>query len=332
MFTTRDYTAVQGAAALWDSVVRDSPDGWMFHTSTVKDFNVCAGQPFDAKDLSFFVYDGERAVGVVPLTVEKRGDTLQASYYSGYLPWPVFCGEPAQREAFEDFAFIELEKRAKAAGATRIIEYLIAARDRGDEEARINRVANKFGYSPVSFDMHQAVLDENAHARIRDRYVRYIRKFSPLFDVKVIDGAAMTAELAEAYRALHTKDAGRVVRSPETYQKQTDTVRTGEAFALVAFDKATGAPAGMLLVSLSKGIGMDGSIGIDPEFAPMRLGHILRMYALEELIRRGADVYELPLKVREGQPSTEKEQGISHFKEGWTGGAGRTIWGVEKLL
>lgn len=327
-----DISKVDGAPKLWQEIVDASSDGWLWHTWLAHEFNFEAGREYGARDLSFFVYNGKRAIGVVPLIVEERNGQLQAAYYSGYLPWPCFAGGFTEREAFEHFAFEELERRARAAGARRIIAYLTPPKDAGDEEERVTRCAREHGYTLVSFDSHIALLDDGWRSRIRERYRRYVKKFLPLFSLSIVEGAAATPAFEEQYFHLHVADAGKQVRSRESYARQADFARQGEGFYVVATHKENGVIAGALLISLYKGVAFDNSVGIEPSYANLYIGHLLRMGAMEELERRGIKVYELPLRVRAGEDTSEKERGISHFKEGWTGGGMRTTWGIKKPL
>lgn len=332
IFTAIDILSVPDGAQLWRRLVDASVDGWLWHTWAAHEFNLEAGARYGARDLSFFVYDGTRAAGVVPLIVEERNGQRQAAYYSGFLPWPCFAGTVLEREAFEDFAFMELERRARAAGATHIVIHLIPPQDAGDEKQRTARVAANFGYVQHSFDSHIAVLDAEWRFRIRERYRRYVKKFSPLFTLTIAEGVEVTSELEEAYFRLHIADAGKQVRSRESYARQADFARRGEGFYVVATHIESGAIAGALLISLYKGVAFDNSVGIAPAYADLYVGHLLRFAAMEELERRGIGIYELPLKVRKDKNTSQKEQGISHFKEGWTGGGMRTLWGLEKDL
>src|SRR3989338_9939070 len=105
---------VARAPELWQEIADASRDGWIWHTWLAHEFNLCAGEKFKAKDHSFFVYEDEKAVGVVPLIVQGE----EAMYYSGFLPWPCFRQGIQHREEMEDFAFKELERpRPPAAGA-----------------------------------------------------------------------------------------------------------------------------------------------------------------------------------------------------------------------
>lgn len=334
---------VSDAEKLWTDTVDASPDAWAWHTWTALQFNLVAGQKFEARDDSFFIYADGKPVGVVILVYQKKtvGDFegLEASYYSGFLPWPCFVDgvEGEELNALEDFAFQELERRARAAGAGHIRVRRVPPTDPDDEGEHIERIARTHKYIHRSFSVGVVgITPETLTKDVRERYRRYYHKFAPEFDLFIAEGEGMTLELEEAYFALHVKDAGGQFRSRESYTKQADIARRGEGWYVVARDKASGTIAGMLLVSLYKNVAMDNSVAIDPDFTLKRVGLLVRVRAIEELVKRGVMQYELGQK-RYNIPSLErvpsqKDIGIAEFKDGFTRGHSRVRYELEKFL
>src|SRR3989344_1031507 len=325
---------VSEAPELWQRIVDASRDGWFWHTWITHEFNLCAGETSGAEDHSFFIYVGGEAVGVVPLIVQEgaeEGAGREATYYSGFLPWPCFSEDAGQSEVLEDFAFPELEKYARQAGARRIRVRLTPPRSSGDEEAWVKRVAAKYGYEPTHFDSHVVAITDKTLDMVRERYRRYHKKYAPLFMLNIIEGVSVSPELEETYFKLHIKDAGKQVRSRESYAKQVDTARKGEGFYVVAVHAESRVTAGMLLVSLYKNAAYDNSVAVDPDFADRYVGHLLKWRAIEELQQRHVPTYELGPKA-DSASGTAKELGITHFKEGWSRGHTRPIWEMEKSL
>lgn len=326
---------VTGVPELWQEIVGASPDGWFWNTWTNHEFNLCAGQKFNAIDYSFFIYDDDRAVGVVPLIIQERvidGVAMrEAVYYSGFLPWPCIRHDVENREEVENFVFEEIEKRAREAGVRRVLMRLIPPRNIGNEESRVSKIAETHGYTVRHFDSHVVEITNNTLKEVRERYRRYYKKYSSLFTLSVAEKADVTLELEQTYFELHVKDAVGQFRSRESYTKQSDIARAGEAFYVVATHTESGTVAGMLLVSLYKNAAYDNSVAVDPDFADMRVSHLLKWRAIEELQSREVATYELGLKA-DPLSSTPKELGITHFKEGWSRGHTRPIWEVEKLL
>ena len=318
---------VARAPELWQEITNASRDGWIWHTWLAHEFNLSAGETLKAEDHSFFVYEDEKAVGVVPLIVQGE----EAMYYSGFLPWPCFRQGIQHREELEDFAFKELERRARSAGAHRIKLRLTPSQNVGDEEARVKQAAVKYGYEPKHFDSHVVTITDKTLDAVRERYRRYHKKYSPLFTLSIAEGTAVTAELEWTYFKLHIKDAGGQFRSRESYTKQADIARGNEAFYVVATHKESGTVAGMLLVSVYKNAAYDNSVAVNPDFSDRYVSHLLKWWAIEELQKRNVPTYELGPKAGPAS-ATPKELGITHFKEGWSREHTRTIWEMEKLL
>ncbi len=331
-FTAREVSEVPDAQALWDSLVERSPYSWFWHTWHWHVYVLAAGQSFEAKDHSFFIYENEIPIGLCPLIIQRRerygGLWVEAAYY-GMLPWPLTV-----TEEMEDFAFAELERRARAAGAGCIGINFFAPIARADEQERVERATRVHHYIATQTLLH-AVEVQGAVARTRERYRRYDRKFSPLFNFDILEGHTVDADAEEMYYRLHVLDSGKQVRSRESYARQADLARAGEAFFVRARDRETGNLAGMLLVSVYKHAAFDNSVAIDPAFAPKRVGHMLRLRALEELERRDVREFLMPLYP---SPSSftrimsDKERSISDFKEGFSGGMSRAVWSMEKFL
>ena len=330
-----DISKVDGASGLWQEIVDASSDGWIWHTWLAHEFNLCAGEKYAAKDYSFFVYENGKAVGIVPLIIQEKnigdGTEREATYYSGFLPWPCFRQGIQHREEMEDFEFKELGGRARGAGAHRIKLRLTPSQNVGDEEARVKQAAVKYGYEPKHFDSHVVTITDKTLDAVRERYRRYYKKYSPLFTLSIAEGTAVTAELEETYFKLHIKDAGGQFRSRESYTKQADIARAREAFYVVATHKESGTVAGMLLVSLYKNTAYDNSVAVGPDFSDRYVSHLLKWRAIEELQKRDVSTYELGPKA-DPASSTPKELGITHFKEGWSREHTRTIWEMEKFL
>ncbi len=325
-----DIQKVADAPELWQEIVDASTDGWHWHTWLAHEFNLCAGETYAAQDLSFFVYEDRKAVGVVPLIVQEKrvGDTIEreATYYSGFLPWPCFRHEVQSRETLEDFAFEELERRARKADAHHIRFWLTPPIHRGDELERVTRVAteHKYRYLPLSF--HVATVSSQTLAVVRSRYD--YKHFSPFFAMTVAEGSGVAGALEESYFKLHTKDAGGQFRSRKSYTKQADIVRGGEGFYVVATHKESGGIAGMALISCYKGAAYYNSVAVDPAFQKLCVGYQLQCKAIEELLNRGIQLYDLGPK----EDSSEKKLGIAHFKDKFARHQSRDVYQLEKTF
>ncbi len=337
--TAIDIQKVADAPARWQEIVDASIDGWIWHTWLAHEFNLCAGEKYGGRDLSFFVYEEGKAVGVVPLIVQKKilGEYTgyETAYYSESLPWPCFRAdlEPERAAALENFAFIELERRAREAGAGRIAVLLIPPINRGDERERIARVAAEHSYLYLPMISQLVTVNSETLSLARSRYD--YKHFSPLFTVTIAEGPEVTEALEETYFNLHVKDAGGQFRSRESYTKQADIARQGEGFYVIARHKEGNTMAGMILVSYYKGAAHYASAAIDPLFQKMCVGYQLQCRAIEELLHRGISFYNLGGKENIStwnSLASDKKRGIAHFKDKFARHQARDVYHMEKFL
>ena len=338
--TVVDVSSVSGASKVWQEIVDNSLDGWIWHTRTAFIFNLCAGKPHEAEDHSFFICKNSKPVGVVPLIIQKKQlgefSGREAAFYSGFLPWPCFHRDATTNLiSLEDFAFEELERRTRAAKVGHIRMQLTPPVNCGNEHKRVERIINKYAYVHSHIHSHIVPITSHTLSLVRERYKRYYKKFSPLFELTISEGKDVTLEVEEMYFNLHIKDAGGQFRPRESYAKQSDTARLGEGFYVIATEKKTNTITGMLLVSVYKKSAFDNSVAIDPVHADKYIGHLLKWKAIEELLWRDIPTFELP--VNPDGPTfwelpTMKQRGISHFKEGWARGNIRTVFQIDKFL
>jgi GNAT superfamily N-acetyltransferase len=332
-------TEVDEAPKLWQETVDASESSWIWHTWLAHEFNLCAGEKYKAQDLSFFVYDEKKAVGVVPLIMQEKtiGDFkgLEASYYSGFLPWPCFRADLDAECAseLESFAFTELERRAREAGAGRIVMQMATPPNQSDERERVARVAAEHSYLIAPLKHHVAAVNAGALSAARSRYD--YKHFSLLFEVTIAEGDAVTAALEETYLNLHVKDAGGQFRSRESYALQSEIARQKAGFYIVARHKESGAVAGMALINVYQGAAYYHTVAIDPDFQKMCVGYQLQCRVLEELLARGIATYDLGPKEDFSTArmlSSEKKRGIALFKDKFARYQSRDLYEAEKFL
>lgn len=336
---TIDVSKATGAPALWQEIVDASTEGWIWHTWAFHQFELCAGGKIGATDHSFFVYEGEVVLGVVPLIIQNVTKGVftgsEAMSYSGPLPWPCFRSEaePERRREIEDFAFTELERRAKKAGAGRISLMLFPPRDQGDERDRVGRVEGVHHYLSLPGSVQNVTVTSELLSMIQGRYD--YKHFSPLFTLTIQQGPEVTVALEETYFALHVKDAGSQFRSRESYVRQADIVRKSEGFYVIARHKESDTIAGMALISCYKGAAYYASVAIDPDFQKLCVGYLLQCQGIEELEKRGISSYALgpawDLSTW-GSLTSDKQRAIAHFKDKFSRHQSRDMYQVEKFL
>jgi hypothetical protein len=338
-YSAVSFDSVPDPEAAWTQLVDTCPDAWFWHSWGNMRFTYAAAQKSEVANLSFFVLRDGKPAGLVPLMVNftKIGDlrVREASYYGAPLPWPAFVPDLPDLAAAEDFALRELEARARSEQAGRIRLRLEPPIPAPNDSLRFERAVTAHRYLDSSFPSHCVTLNDNSLSDVRERYRRYVKKFGPLYKVSVVEGDQVTSDLEQTYFELHLKDAGGQFRSRESYRLQADLARKGEGFFVVATNCASRLIAGMLLVSVFKDAAYDNSVAVDPERQQEHISHLLKWTAIETLLRRSVKCYELGAKsglsTLTSQPS-EKNRGISHFKEGWSRSEVKTVFVAEKFL
>jgi hypothetical protein len=89
----------------------------------------------------------------------------------------------------------------------------------------------------------------------------------------------------------------------------------------------------MLMIWLMKEAAYGASVAVDPEFQHESVSNLLHLRAVEELLCRRVRTYELGKASSKPEyltQPTEKDYGISFFKDGWSRGARRVVHVAEK--
>jgi hypothetical protein len=325
-------------AGTWDMLCLQSEFGWCWHSRLWKKFVVEISEKRNTTDLSFLVFDEGKAVGLCSLLVMdiERDNTLirEASYAGGALPWP--CIDPGYTQPFELLQYIF--KKAEEMSVSNNAQYIKFSctapglTNKGTELIHAVMLSEK--YIDSSFDSSLVNPDNTDIHTIRERYKRYIGKFSKVISTEVIDND-IPKEIEEAYFLLHVKDAGKQYRSRESYHLFCNLVKEKEAFMIVAREKITEKIVGVLIVSLFKNAAFDSSVAVDPDYADQYVSHLLKWEAIQYLKNKKIIHYELgekKLSSKMGSPVSEKEHGITNFKEGWARGLVKRNIVAEKYL
>ena len=336
-----EFLGFQGSlrdAEAWNEIVSKSIEGWFWATRAMHEFRIAcyqaAGRLVD--DRSFvFIRDG-RPCGLVPLVIGRDdydGD-LMASYLGAPLPWPMVVSDVDDRKGIQTLLFSELERRVHDSNAT-VLRLALAPPGVGsDLSGDFEQIVRERAFVDVSYLSHWVDVTPETLSLVRERYRRDVRKSLQRYRIEILNSRDLPIAIAETYMQLHVKDAGRVTRPIDTYEKQVDLVRNGEGFWVAARNLAADKIVGMLLISLHKGAAYDASVAVDPDFVRDNVSHMMKWRAIEHLLEIGVGHYELggvaftPTYI--SQPSN-KNYGISFFKDGWSRGKTKTVWAAEKF-
>ena len=334
----RDLADAGGAAELWDEIASTSPEGWFWATRAMHDFRMAYMEVsgYLIADRSFaFIRDG-RACGLVPLVLgsDRQDGDIAASYMDAPLPWPMIAAGVPDRKGIELVLFDELEKRVRLAKAA-MLRLTLAPPGLGVEMAApFARIVRDRGFVDTSYLSHWVEVSSDTLRTVRARYRQYVRKFWDQYDLAVLAAQDIPEDFAQTYMDLHVKDAGRVSRPLVTYERQVDMARRGEGFWVTARNKATDRIVGILMISVYKGAAYDASVAVDPEYQDDQISNLMKWKTIQHLLELGVQHYELGIDAFAPsylwQPS-EKNYGISFFKDGWSRGRKKTVWVAEKF-
>lgn len=331
-----DCAKFDDTAAAWDRVVAASPEAWFWATRTAHLYRLKYLETVGTllADRSFILLRDGKPIGLCPLVLRRDEGAIFANYLDAPLPAPIIVGDTPDRSSVEAALFDELERRVRESGAG-MISIMLAPPGIGDDfRDRFATLVRSRTFVDTSYLAQYIEIVPDTLASVRERYKRNVRKFRESYDLAVLERDGIDPGLARTYMALHTKDAGRVVRTLPTYEAQVELARRGEGFWVQATNRAASRVAGMLLVSLYKNAAYDFSVAVDPDFADEQVSHLLKWKAIERLIELGVTHYELGRAALAPtylwQP-TAKNYGIAFFKDGWSRGRLKTVWTADKF-
>ena len=324
----------------WDAIVSTSPDAWYRHARILREYTLAATAERDPGDDSFFIFKGDRLIGLAPVLFSRVADdngyqALEAGYYGSPLPWPCFQAEFQRNQELELSVFDEIERRARARGAERLHFLLFPRPPSKEDEHRFKTLIDSRNYIDGRHPSHWVQIKDDSNSNVRPRYKRYIKKFKDQYNLSFIEGRAVDDEFAQTFMDIHIKDAGGQFRPRDSYFAQANLARDGLGFFAVATSVSSGKIAGMLLVILFNGQAHDASVAIDPEHEKNYVSHLLKWMTIETLIERKVAAYELGPKAElptwQRIPS-KNNYGISFFKDGWARGGEITLLVADKFL
>ena len=91
----------------------------------------------------------------------------------------------------------------------------------------------------------------------------------------------------------------------------------------------------MLLINVFKGAAYDSSVAVDPDFQSDQISNLLKWEAIKYLQKLDIKYYDLGMAAIAPnylwQP-TEKNYGISFFKNGWSRDSYKRVWHADKFF
>jgi FemAB family protein len=327
--------ALHGIAALFDEAglhVRlrsHAPDDWdrvvdrlayapVAYSGPMVDYNLAyvRGQQHEVSDVSVILLNDSRECGVWPLSL--TAPTNLGSNGSALVP-PLFVPDlPAttcKRITLQCLDFLEVFLRANAvtgwessesfSGSLGLSEWHDRAMKRGCAAALKQEL-----FVDLSLDLARI------KSGLRKSYRSLITAGERLWDVAILDRTndAVWAQ----FIALHTMAAGRVTRSPQTWELQHAAIGCGSAFLVYLCD-STGRMVGAGLFHTTRHESLYGVGAYDRTLFDKPLGHVVQFRAIQELQNRRIRWHKLGARnyPSEQPPPTAKELTIADFKQGF---------------
>ena len=150
----------------------------------------------------------------------------------------------------------------------------------------------------------------------RKSYRPLITKGLSTWKVSILE--SVRTPVFDEFRNLHREVAGRVTRSPETWELQNDALERGEAFLVTLRDDSERLVGGGYF-HLSRTDALYGVGVYDRTLFELPLGHVVQFKAIEHMKQKGLRWYYIGARPYPTDPTapTEKELSIARFKEGF---------------
>ena len=337
--TTRFVKETENPSHRWNKVISSASEAWIFHLYELHQFRIkyANSKGFEHEDLSFFVYEDKKLVGLVTVLLIAFDDGITKnahfSYHDTPLPWPCFL--PNISQEVRNFAFDELEALGRKKDVCSIT--LMLSEYDSSINFRENSIKDIYSrnYFDISYRNHLVKIVPDLLCRVGGSISRYIKNRASGYNIEILEGEQITDSLIEDYAILHAKDAGFVPRPIDTYYAQAVSGRIGNGFWVTAREKQSGKLTGILQVLHFKAFAYPDSIAIDPEFEKGGLSYLLHWNAIRECMLKGCCTYDLGIAA-EGATFTslysKKYRGISLFKDGWSQGDRKNVYIFKKFL
>ena len=301
--------------SLWCKKVAASPFYYfLFHTQ----MRYCAADL--KKDLSFYITDGKKIIGVCPLFLESFGERNQFSYRGGYLRTPLVDPKLGSK-LFKKVFTLMWTTINELAIQHQVVKY----------KALIDPLELLVSSRSYNWLQEQGFLDESLQTQVIDLCLpldqlwectrksikSLINKAKNTYEIVVMDYQSANKELFDVYRLLHRKSAGRVTRPIESFNAQFKQIET-DCGMLIGI-RYQGQWVGCTTFLHSSESVVYESAATDPDIVdlPVPFGHLIHWEAIQYYHSRQFRFYEMGWQQFGPQlydyPS-QKEIQISFFK------------------
>lgn len=303
---------------------------WFWHEDLWREYSIAYGADRFVEDLSFAVVEGGELFAVCPVLLERGSSwnprAQQFAMGRGPIPFPAIRSGLSARHRRKVIEFFtgELDRLAAklgvAYGSVRVFAPTHACLAGGFPQ--INPLL-PLGFTELPYMTQVIDLRPDAEllwSALRKGHRQDVEKASQEAVVRFWDKTTITKEAFRGYQALHRKDAGRVTRSPRTFDLMRTWVEAGHA--VLGEATCNDRPVAFaLLITYGSGA-FYASACKDPDFSHIAAQHLVQWEAIRRLKKAGYSYYEIGLQKFGNQwfdSATAKEVTISLFKRGFGG-------------
>lgn len=151
-------------------------------------------------------------------------------------------------------------------------------------------------------------------SNLRKSYRNLINKSAKIFTFELYDASNTSDEVWVAFKALHIRQAGRVTRSDDTWERQHNIIKADKGFLVCAYLEKT--LVGCSFCAFSDIDSVYGSAAYDRDLFNLPLGHGCQWEAIKYLKQRGVSRYFLGSAASDNLD--KKLSNIEVFKRGFT--------------
>jgi FemAB family protein len=277
------------------------------------------------RDVSMVVCNDRKPCGIWPLSVWHQSG-VHVGTCGGPVAAPLLRADVSERTAKRLFG-----------AAIRVVRELCGAL--GCEEVRFHSNLADPGVRPMTSGWHHQLLAGGAHVAVRHELTLdlerdgaairsgFRKSYKPLisagitqWSVELHRGPDADERRFKEFRELHRAAAGRVTRSPLTWDLQWGMLRANQAFLVTLHDPADAMRmVGAALFEVTRDEAVYSVGAFDRALFTRPLGHVVQSRAIEEMKRLELRRYVLGARPYPGdEPApTQKELNIADFKQGF---------------
>tara|TARA_B100001057_G_scaffold501248_1_gene622469 strand:- start:3587 stop:4600 length:1014 start_codon:yes stop_codon:yes gene_type:complete len=298
----------------WDEILGGALDVTVYHLiSTVKYYV----SYHEGHEISFLIKENNKPIAAFPCFVHKIEDEWIISSNGSGLIGPLFNGNTPKklRKRIEKQLIDIIQTIAVRLDIRKVNIFETNSKLSNWYLTWLDKANRDYLTYQMAVDLRKEI--EEIRLDFRKSYKPLVNKAFKEWKVQVCD--TDDEKVFEEFRLLHLDAAGKQTRSIESWNIQRNQLRDKQAFLVTVRDEDSLIGAGFFNYSRDEGMYSVGAY--KRELFDKPIGHAVQMLAIEKLKELGCLRYNLGQKTTALDETyfSEKENSISHFKEGFSG-------------